>query len=72
MKLNHLISVKCNVNKYLYKFGGMKKVNCTPEFDKDLINHLPNLSTGGAKGRNNLRCDKEPISVALNRLFNKL
>ena len=42
---------KCRVNTDIYQFCGMKKLICISEFEDNLIHHLPNIYTTGAKGR---------------------
>ncbi len=64
----NLYSVKCRVNTDIYLFGGMKKVICLSEFDKNLIHHLPNVYINGSSGRQKLRADDYKMNEALNLL----
>lgn len=64
-------SVKCKVNTDVYNFGGMKKMICISEFEKNLIHHLPNLYINGDKGRNKYRSDSLRMEMSINTLLNK-
>jgi len=65
-------SVKCKVNTDVYLYGGIKKMICISEFDKNLIHHLPNIYINGDLGRTKLRSDEDRMNSALAKLLKKI
>lgn len=64
-------SIKCKVNTDVFDFGGMKKLICISELEKNLIHHLPNLYVDGSKGRRQFTADENMMQKAIQKLLNK-